>query len=57
MEKTSFIEVQKDALIRNQNNGLILYKEELFTGRSVEKYPDGTLAEHITYLNGKNWCP
>jgi antitoxin component YwqK of YwqJK toxin-antitoxin module len=53
IEKTPFIEVQKDALIRDQSNGLLLYEGELFTGRSVEKYPDGSLAEQITYLSGK----
>lgn len=45
--------VDKTALWLKANQGLVFYKDEPFTGVSVEGYPNRQTAESITYQAGK----
>ncbi|WP_157496456.1 toxin-antitoxin system YwqK family antitoxin [Flavobacterium gelidilacus] len=46
------IEVKKDDLVVNPEKGLVYYKNEPFTGNSVQFYLNSVKAESIAYRNG-----
>ncbi|MDT0539406.1 hypothetical protein [Croceitalea sp. P059] len=47
------IEVLKDSIQLNGNEGNWYYKNELFNGYSVRYYPNSTLQQKVGFLNGK----
>lgn len=46
-------EVAKDAIVLHANEGLFYYLEQPFSGFSVHYYPNGILAEKVSFFAGK----
>ena len=49
------IEIAKDSLVLNGNEGNWYYKNQLFNGYSVKHYANGSLQQKVGFLNGKKY--